>query len=246
MANNSDLSAFGGIETALKGLDALSDKTRKAEKEAQLLTRQFDGLKSDIAGSGRNGFVDDLNTGLATAKEEMIGLKEISGKVASSIGSAFESAFEKLLISGKDFKSVLKGLETDLIRLGTKTFTSAASQSLGGAGGLLDELGGALFGGGGSLASLIPGFSTGGQFTVGGASGVDQNLVPLRLTRGERVTIETPAQQRQTNNSATSPAPVVNMAFNISTPDAASFRLSQTQIQGEALRQAQRSLRRNG
>ncbi|WP_288900689.1 hypothetical protein [uncultured Sneathiella sp.] len=244
MANERDLSAFGGIEMALKGLDALSDKTRKAEKEAQLLTRQFSGLKTDLAGPGRSGFVDQLGAGLSAAKEEMTGLAEISGKVAAGIGTVFEGAFEKLLLSGKDFKSVLKGLEADLIRLGTRTLTSTASQSLGGAGGLLYELGGALFGGGGSLASLIPGFSTGGQFTVGGAAGVDQNLVPLRLTRGERVTIETPAQQRQANNVTA--APVINMAFNISTPDAASFRLSQTQIQGEALRQAQRSLRRNG
>ncbi|MDF2367499.1 hypothetical protein [Sneathiella sp.] len=243
MANNSDLTAFGGIETALKNLDALSDKTRKAEREAQLLTRQFDGLKTDLTGAGKSGFVDDLNTGLATAQEEMSGFADISGKVAASIGTAFEGAFEKLLLSGRDFKSVLKSLEGDLIRLGTRTLTSQASQSLGGAAGLFTELGGALFGGGGSLASLIPGFSTGGQFTVGGASGVDQNLVPLRLSKGERVTIETPAQQRATTANA---APVINMAFNISTPDAASFRLSQTQIQGEALRQAQRSLRRNG
>lgn len=247
MANNSDFPALGGLDGTLKSLDALSDKTRKAEREAARLTQQFSGLQDGLsAQNGKGTFVDDLNAGLQTAKEEMTGFAEISGKVADGIGTAFEGAFEKLLLSGKDFKSVLKGLEADLIRLGTKTFTSAAGQSLGGSGGLFGELAGAFFGGGGSsLASLIPGFSTGGQFTVGGATGVDQNLVPLRLTRGERVTIETPAQQRG-NNAAASPAPVINMAFNISTPDAASFRLSQTQIQGEALRQAQRSLRRNG
>ncbi|MBO0334577.1 hypothetical protein J0X12_13190 [Sneathiella sp. CAU 1612] len=245
MANNSDFTALGGLDRLLKSLDTLGDKTRKAEKEAARLTQQFSGLQNGLASSsGTGGFVDDLNAGLQTAKEEMTDFAEISGKVAAGIGTAFEDAFEKLLLSGKDFKTVLQRLEADLIRLGTRTLTSTASQSLGGAGGLLYELGGALFGGGGSLASLFPGFSTGGQFTVGGAAGVDQNLVPLRLTRGERVTIETPAQQRLANNATA--APVINMAFNISTPDAASFRLSQTQIQGEALRQAQRSLRRNG
>ncbi|MZR30897.1 hypothetical protein [Sneathiella litorea] len=247
MANNSDFTALGGLDGLLRNLDTLGDKTRKAEKEAARLTQQFSGLQNGLASSsGTGGFVDDLNAGLQTAKEEMTDFAEISGKVAAGIGTAFEGAFEKLLLSGKDFKTVLQGLEADLIRLGTKTFTSTAGQSLGGSGGLLTELAGAFFGGGGgsSLTSLIPGFSTGGQFTVGGATGVDQNLVPLRLTRGERVTIETPAQQRQANNATA--APVINMAFNISTPDAASFRLSQTQIQGEALRQAQRSLRRNG
>lgn len=206
---------------------------------------EFSGLKSDLATPGKGGFVDQLSRGLATAKTELSGLGDLGGKVAGKIGDAFGSAFEKLLVSGKDFKSVLKGLENDLLRLGTQTLTSSASQSFGGSGGILSELGAALFSGrtGSALTSLIPGFATGGQFTVGGASGVDRNLVPLRLTRGERVTIETPAQQR---NSNASPASVINMAFNISTPDAASFRLSQSQIQGEALRQAQRTLKRNG
>lgn len=252
MVNQSDVARLGlkvdtvGLDQAVKSLDLLGDRSRKAEREAALLTRQFAGLKSDLAGSGKGGFVDQLGDGLATAKKEMSGLADLSGKVATSLGRSFGSAFEKLLVSGKDFKSVLKSLEADLIRLGTRTLTSAASQNLGGAGGLLYELGSAVFGGGASsLTSLIPGFSTGGQFTVGGAAGVDQNLVPLRLSRGERVTIETPAQRRQAGNTP-APAPVINMAFNISTPDAASFRLSQSQIQGEALRQAQRSLKRNG
>lgn len=253
MVQQTDLARLGfkietaGLDQALKSLDQLGDKSRKAEKEVQLLTRQFAGLKNDLAGSGKNGFVDQLSGGLAAAKEEMSGLADLSGKVAAGIGDALTGAFEKLLISGKDFKSVLKGLESDLLRLGTRTLTSSASQSVGGTGGLLFELGSALFSGNGgnSLMSLIPGFASGGQFTVGGAGGVDKNLVPLRLSRGERVTVETQAQQRQANNAA-NPAPVINMAFNISTPDAASFRLSQSQIQGEALRQAQRTLKRNG
>ncbi len=40
----------------------------------------------------------------------------------------------------------------------------------------------------------VPGFATGGSFTVGGASGVDRNLVAFRATRGEQVTV-TPAGQ---------------------------------------------------
>ena len=232
-----------GLEAALKSLDLLSEKSRKAETEARALTRQFGGLKNDLATPGKGGFVDQLSQGLASAKTELGSLGDFGGRIAGKLGDAFGSAFEKLVISGKDFKSVLKGLEKDLIRLGTRTLTSAAGKGLGGSGGALTDLAGAFFGGSGSLTSLIPGFASGGQFTVGGAAGVDRNLVPLRLTRGERVTIETPAQQR---SSGGVPAPVINMAFNISTPDAASFRLSQSQIQGEALRQAQRALNRNG
>ena len=249
MAQRTTLSRLGlevdtdGLAAALKSLDQLSEKSRKAEQEVKSLTRQFGGLKTDLAAPGKGGFVDELARGLASAKTELGSLGDLGGRIAGKLGDAFGSAFEKLLVSGKDFKSVLKGLENDLIRLGTRTLTSAAGQNLGGSGGLLTDLAGMFFGGSRSLKSLIPGFASGGQFTVGGATGVDRNLVPLRLTRGERVTIETPAQQRSNNGA---PSPVIHMAFNISTPDAASFRLSQSQIQGEALRQAQRALNRNG
>lgn len=40
------------------------------------------------------------------------------------------------------------------------------------------------------------GFATGGSFTVGGAGGTDSQLVNFMATPGERVTVETPAQQR--------------------------------------------------
>ncbi|HEX8555781.1 MAG TPA: hypothetical protein VF695_13830, partial [Sphingomonas sp.] len=43
--------------------------------------------------------------------------------------------------------------------------------------------------------SRVPGFSTGGSFTVGGASGVDTNLIAFRATRGEMVDIRRPGQQ---------------------------------------------------
>jgi hypothetical protein len=39
-------------------------------------------------------------------------------------------------------------------------------------------------------------FATGGQFIVDGQNGIDANNINMNVTRGERVTIETPAQQR--------------------------------------------------
>ncbi len=47
------------------------------------------------------------------------------------------------------------------------------------------------------LAAATPGFAHGGQFTVGGRAGVDQNLVPLRLSKGEDVLIRTPQQKKE-------------------------------------------------
>jgi hypothetical protein len=91
--------------------------------------------------------------------------------------------------------------------LGGKNGTDVGSQlgaMFGGGsssgGGLLSSIFGGGSGGGGGLlaglAKLIPGFAGGGSFTVGGKGGVDQNLAMMRLSAGERVTIETPQQQR--------------------------------------------------
>src|SRR3546814_13514078 len=40
--------------------------------------------------------------------------------------------------------------------------------------------------------SGLPGFATGGSFRVGGAPGIDKNLVAFRATRGEMVDIRKP------------------------------------------------------
>lgn len=42
----------------------------------------------------------------------------------------------------------------------------------------------------------IPAFATGGSFLVGGFGGTDSQIIPIRATPGERVTVETPGQQR--------------------------------------------------
>jgi hypothetical protein len=53
-------------------------------------------------------------------------------------------------------------------------------------------------------------FATGGQFMVDGKSGIDANNINMNVTRGERVTVETPAQQRANDNAAGGP----NISFN--------------------------------
>lgn len=49
----------------------------------------------------------------------------------------------------------------------------------------------------GILSTNAGSFATGGQFMVEGKSGVDANNINMNVTRGERVTIETPKQQRE-------------------------------------------------
>lgn len=78
-----------------------------------------------------------------------------------------------------------------------------------GLGGLFSAGFSALFGGGGggggygagaAAANIsydyIPAFHTGGRMIVGGAPGVDKNLVNFFASRGEEITVRTPEQQR--------------------------------------------------
>lgn len=64
-----------------------------------------------------------------------------------------------------------------------------------GIGGIFTSLGGLFggFGGGGGF----PGFATGGSFKVGGVSGIDQNLVSFKATRGEIVDIRRPGNDNR-------------------------------------------------
>jgi tape measure domain-containing protein len=91
-------------------------------------------------------------------------------------------------IAGSIAQMALKG-EMDINKLGTQLFKLAlqmAAMSMGGPGGAFLS----------SFAGSFGGFATGGQFMVGGSGGTDQNLVAFRASNNERVTIETPQQQR--------------------------------------------------
>jgi hypothetical protein len=71
-----------------------------------------------------------------------------------------------------------------------------------------------------SQGLAVAGFAQGGQFTVGGSGGTDSQFVPMMATPGERVTVETPAQQHDADAGAGGP---VNVNFNITTLNARGF-----------------------
>ncbi len=69
----------------------------------------------------------------------------------------------------------------------------------------------------GIMSTNVGSFQDGGQFTVDGKAGVDRNNINMNVSRGERVTVETPAQQRASDggsNNGQSPvlrAKIVNI-----------------------------------
>jgi len=66
------------------------------------------------------------------------------------------------------------------------------------------------------LSTNVGSFQGGGQFMVDGRSGVDANNINMNVTRGERVTIETAAQQRANDNGTSAgPTPVSVKSINL-------------------------------
>lgn len=70
----------------------------------------------------------------------------------------------------------------------------------------------------------LPTFANGGEFMVGGTGGTDSQLVQFMASPDERVTIQTPAQQRGGGGRA------VTVNFVVNANDANSFRRSQNQM----------------
>jgi hypothetical protein len=105
-------------------------------------------------------------------------------------GDAFADGVEGVLYG--DLKDVLKSWVANWARSGLEEAGKALFDMFKSSGGLkgIGQAIASIFGGGDKL----PGFKNGGSFTVGGAGGIDNNLVAFRATRGERVDIRTPGQ----------------------------------------------------
>jgi len=85
-------------------------------------------------------------------------------------------------------------------------------------------------------------FRTGGQFVVPGGTGVDSKVIPIRATPGEEVNVRTRKQVRDEENTGGQRGGDT-FIFQVSTPDANSFRQSETQVMREFLRRASAATR---
>lgn len=148
------------------------------------------------------------------------GLAGIFGNLQGGLGGLFSSLGQSL---GGLFSNFLGGFGNLLSSL----FSGGGG---GGLGGLFGSLLGGIFGGG-------IGFATGGGFNVGGSGGVDSQLVQFRASPGERVEVKRPGDQSEGGGQRQ------QFVFNITTPDAESFRRSESQIAARLARAAQRGRR---
>ena len=111
-----------------------------------------------------------------------------SDYIVNSVNSATDALVNWAVTGEFSARQFLQSLAAQLLRIATNQIISKFLLSIGFGGG------GNPFGGGFNISPL-PGAATGRSFLVGGTGGTDSQLVALRATPNERVTVETPAQQ---------------------------------------------------
>lgn len=126
----------------------------------------------------------NIMQGLANGMQSMAGsVTGGAGTIANDLQSAFQgigSSIADALKGTKEWRDVLRDMLSQIARLAL----SGLGQ-MGGFGGFLSSIFGSLMG-----------FANGGSFTVGGAGGVDSQLIAFRATPGEMVDIRKPGQDR--------------------------------------------------
>ncbi len=189
-------------------------------------------------------------------------------KLMTNAFKGAEDAFVEFTKTGKlSFSDLVDSVIADITRMAfQQTVTNGLAGAFGigggaggGAGNLFGFIGNILgsFGGGGAGVagaaagagtsllgtSTMPSFARGGSFGVDAGSsmanlgGTDNRLIAFRARDGEKVTVTPPGESGQSGGDT--------YQFNITTPDADSFRRSQNQIMARAAAMSNRASARN-
>jgi lambda family phage tail tape measure protein len=181
--------------------------------------------------------------------------REQAEDAASAVEKAFtegmkatEDAIVDFVTSGgKSLKSLgdmANSIVADITRMAVqKSITGPLFNMLGssmGGGGFLDSIFSSIFHEGGEVGGSAPQrrmpayvFANAPRYHTGGVAGLKPGEIPAILERGEVVLPK----------DGTRMGSPVNVVMNITTPDASSFRMSQSQITAEAARGIQRAKR---
>lgn len=154
-------------------------------------------LSLNKAGLSRQQFENVLKRARALTEQidQLNAARERSERLRDAVedvGFTFVSAFEEAILKTRELDQILQGLIQDIAQL---LLRQAVTRPLAtGIAGIVDNFfnpttsGGGLPGGGRAQSGL--------DFIVGGSGGTDSQRLGLDVTPGERVRVETPAQQR--------------------------------------------------
>lgn len=226
-------------------INAAADKIVKAnEKKTQSLGDLFKKPEGDVGSETASGGSDKKLK--KDSKETTSQIEKDFNRIGDSIESRLVDSLD--VVGGKftGFQDLAKGILSDI----NQTLLKSALDSfgIGGKGGMINNLLGSLggmFGGGGgggsgvgglisTAASLFGGFfADGGTLKPGKFGIVGENGPELAFAGNSPM-------QVMPNGMATAP---VNVTMNIQTPDARSFRQSQSQIAADMARNIEKARR---
>lgn len=204
-------------ETAAERVREMIDPLRTYKKELDELVVLLNAgkLSQEEYAKAASIVVDEM-------RKARDGVEEVA-RGAKDLGLTFSSALEDAIVKGGELSEVLKGLEQDILRIVTRQLVTEP---------LANNITGL-------IGDLIPGFARGGSFLVGGGGGTDSQFVGFRATPGERVTVETPGQQRRGSGGIT-------IIQHIEAPGGRVSPESANQAGVKAGLAVQRALNRNG
>lgn len=177
-----------GIKDSFTGFFDINSPSRVM---AEVGTDIMAGLNEGLAG-GTGSVVASAQTAAQGINGALGGIQDFGTSISGSIDSAFSSLGSGLaeVIKGtKSWKDLLSEVLSQLASSALQSMFGGMSGGGGGVGGFFTSLLGGLFG-----------FANGGQFQVGGAGGVDSQLVAFKASPNETVSITKPGQGRGGTN----------------------------------------------
>lgn len=173
---------------AISKVKGIFDTHSPSKVMHEIGTNIMDGLGMGM--EARKAYVvgvatDTANQAVTATKDAWAGMRDVTKETAGEFDNFFSGI-------GSTIAEVIKGtksLSDALSQVGSQLLQSGLQGIFGGAGG--GGLGG-LFS---NLFSGLFGFATGGSFKVGGAGGVDSQLVAFKASPNERVSVTKPGQE---------------------------------------------------
>lgn len=163
----------------------MSQSFLKIAEDGQRLNSSLSQVTSTIDEMAANPAVE-TGAAIETMTEGMLRAQEEAQKLGDTMKvDLFDESRNAFQQIGDMWKQTLQDMINAWVSSGIKNLFKSFFNMGGGGGGFL-----------GGIGKLF-GFANGGSFEVGGRGGTDSNLVAFRATKGERVTVQTPNQQRQ-------------------------------------------------
>lgn len=180
----SGASSGGDFYSGIYGSGGAAGLNQQLQQTGEVLTELSTSVEDLALGSAAaGGGVRNMTQGLAEASPAVETLRDQTNALDREWDSAFRNiggGIRGLIDGSKSLNDILLDVAGSFAQLALQQFSNVG----GGLGGI------------GSLLGGLLGFANGGSFQVGGAGGVDSQLVAFKASPNETVSVTKPGQER--------------------------------------------------